>query len=393
MYPIGLRYSFMEGGSPWMSKENKEKLLSKSGLDNDNHNIDVKMDENDVENHMDVNTEENIETNKEVNTETNTEVNMKNIMESNMKYNMKSNMEISMEKKEELKKMSDLKCLIIYLVLSFGLTFLWFFITIPKGQTWLDMSNEMQSFVALGMIFPMIAHVLTRFITKEGFSLMGEYSMMLGISFRNKKWIYFLLAVFLPWLFTELGNVIELIMNPNLFDPEYYLTLEIDQKFLMLLPANAMIICTIASFAALGEEGGWRGYMMPKLMKLTGRKRALFLGGVIWGLWHAPLTCIGHNFGLDYIGFPYLGILKMCVLCILLGVLLTFVTEKSGSIWPAAIMHAVNNGQPSILLGYMNPEKAGVSDDVIFSISGRMVTIFLVTVVVWIVWSKSQKKK
>ena len=56
MYPIGLRYSFMEGGSPWMSKENKEKLLSKSGLDNDNHNIDVKMDENDVENHMDVNT-------------------------------------------------------------------------------------------------------------------------------------------------------------------------------------------------------------------------------------------------------------------------------------------------------------------------------------------------
>ena len=60
---------------------------------------------------------------------------------------------------------------------------------------------------------------------------------------------------------------------------------------------------------------------------------------------------------------------------------------------PVKPMHAVNNGQPSILLGYMNPEKAGVSDDVIFSISGRMVTIFLVTVVVWIVWSKSQKKK
>lgn len=365
MYRIGLLYSFMEGERILMSDNNR----------------DVRMNENCVENHMDVNIEENVETN--------TEVNKKNDMESNMK----SIMETSMEKKEELKKISDLKCLIIYLVLSFGLTFLWLFITVPKGETWMDLSNEMQSFVALGMIFPMIAHVLTRFITKEGFSLMGEDSMMLGISFRNKKWIYFLLAAFLPWFYTELGNVIELIMNPNLFDPEYYLTLEIDKKFLMLLPANAMIICTIASFAALGEEGGWRGYMMPKLMKLTGRKRALFLGGVIWGLWHAPLTCIGHNFGLDYIGFPYLGILKMCVLCILLGVLLTFVTEKSGSIWPAAIMHAVNNGQPSILLGYMNPEKACVSDDVIFSISGRMVTIFLVTVVVWIVWSKSQKKK
>lgn len=344
------------------------------------NNRDVRMNENCVENHMDVNIEENVETN--------TEVNKKNDMESNMK----SIMETSMEKKEELKKISDLKCLIIYLVLSFGLTFLWFFITVPKGETWMDLSNEMQSFVGMGMVFPMIAHVLTRFITKEGFSLMGEDSMMLGISFGNKKWIYFLLAAFLPWFYTELGNVIELIMNPNLFDPMYYLTLEIEHKFLMLLPANAIILCTIASFAALGEEGGWRGYMMPKLLKITGRKRAIFLGGVIWGLWHAPLTCIGHNFGLDYIGFPYLGILKMCVLCILLGVILTFLTEKSGSIWPAAIMHAVNNGQPSILLGYMNPEKAGVSDDVIFSMSGRVVIIFLVAMVVWIVWSKSQKK-
>ena len=344
-------------------------------------NVKVRTNEKCFENHMDICREENVETNTEEN------------MKTNMKTNMESNMKTSIEKKEEVKKISDLKGLMIYLVLSFGLTFLWFFIMIPKGQTWVDLSNEMQSFVGLGMIFPMIAHVLTRFITKEGFSLYGKDSLMLGISFQNKKWIYFLLAAFLPWFYTELGNVIELILNPNLFDPEYYLTLEIDEKFLMLLPANAIIICTIASFAALGEEGGWRGYMMPKLMKITGRKRALFLGGVIWGIWHAPLTCIGHNFGLDYIGFPYLGILKMCVLCILLGVVLTFLTEKSGSIWPAAIMHAVSNGQPSILLGYMNPEKAGVSDDVIFTMSGRMVTIFLVALLVWMIWSKSEKNK
>ena len=76
------------------------------------------------------------------------------------------------------------------------------------------------------------------------------------------------------------------------------------------MPANAIVSGTIGSFAALGEEGGWRGYMMPKLFKITGRKRALIIGGVICGLWHAPLTCIGHNFGTDYPGFPYLGIVE-----------------------------------------------------------------------------------
>ena len=47
----------------------------------------------------------------------------------------------------------------------------------------------------------------------------------------------------------------------------------------------------------------------------------------------------------------------MCLFCIVMGMMLTYVTEKSGSVWPAAIMHAVNNGQPSILLFFINKDK------------------------------------
>ena len=286
---------------------------------------------------------------------------------------------------------TNTKRLGLYLILSFGLTFLWFAMTIPGNGNWENMSTEMQSFVALGMLFPTISHVLTRWITKEGFSMNGKDSMMLGISFRDRKWIYFLIAAFLPWLYTELGNLIALLLSPDLYDSRYYLSLGLDKKTLLIFPAAAIISGITASFAAFGEEGGWRGYMMPKLMKITSRGKALLIGGIIWGLWHAPLTCIGHNFGTDYPGFPYLGIIFMCIYCVLMGVVLTFVTEMSGSVWPAAILHAVNNTQPSILNGYLNPDNA----DTIFGISpswiGRITSTVLVAVVVLILWKKETK--
>jgi len=97
--------------------------------------------------------------------------------------------------------------------------------------------------------------------------------------------------------------------------------------------------------------------MIPKMIKLWGLPKAIIFGGIIWGVWHAPLTVKGHNFGTDYPGFPYVGIALMCIMCIFIGMMFTYITIKSGSIWPAAIMHAVNNAQPSILASFINADK------------------------------------
>lgn len=96
--------------------------------------------------------------------------------------------------------------------------------------------------------------------------------------------------------------------------------------------------------------------MMPKLIELMGMPKAIIVGGIIWGLWHAPLTCVGHNFGMDYPGFPYLGIILMCLFCTALGTVLMYVTIKTNSIWPAAFMHAVNNSVPSVLFLFMKQD-------------------------------------
>ena len=70
----------------------------------------------------------------------------------------------------------------------------------------------------------------------------------------------------------------------------------------------------------------------------------LLIAGVIWGVWHAPMTFLGHNFGVGYPGWPWLGIAAMCLFCTCAGVLLSFVTLRTGSCLAAAIGHGAFNG-------------------------------------------------
>ncbi len=43
---------------------------------------------------------------------------------------------------------------------------------------------------------------------------------------------------------------------------------------------------------AVGEEAGWRGYMMPQLKERFGLLNGRLLGGVIWGVWHWPIMLL-----------------------------------------------------------------------------------------------------
>ena len=243
------------------------------------------------------------------------------------------------------------KRLFIYLGLSFGMAWLIFFIFIFTGHTWTGSSPEMLSLVSLGMLTPAVAHVITRKITNEGFRLTGENSMMLGIDLKGRKWVFFLLAVILPVVYATLGDGVIWLMCPEEFGEA-----EVSSFAVIIYPLLAIVQGVVLSFAAFGEELGWRGYMMPKLVELMGMPKAIIFGGIIWGLWHAPLTCVGHNFGMDYPGFPYVGIFLMCLFCIALGTVLMYVTIKTNSIWPAAFMHAVNNSMPSVLLLFMKQD-------------------------------------
>jgi membrane protease YdiL (CAAX protease family) len=75
----------------------------------------------------------------------------------------------------------------------------------------------------------------------------------------------------------------------------------------VLLAQSLTVGVLVTTVPTFGEEFGWTGYLLPRLLPL-GRWRAALLYGVAWGLWHAPVIVGGHN----YPGHPVAGVLAMC---------------------------------------------------------------------------------
>ena len=256
---------------------------------------------------------------------------------------------------------AESKNLLIYLGITFAISWLMFFSFLLPGNSFLDENSSLSGIgnliCTLGMLCPAIGVIITRYITKEGHVLTGEGSMMLGIDLKNRKYIFYILAILLPWVYTELGYALTAALSPGAFDKDFFAGVTDDARNAYMFPLMAIVSGVFFSIGGLGEELGWRGYMMPKLINIFGMSKAVIIGGIIWGIWHWPLTYVGHNFGTDYKGYPWVGFAGMIFLCVFMGILLTIVTVKTGSVWPAEILHAINNAQPSIIQFFINPEK------------------------------------
>jgi uncharacterized protein len=114
---------------------------------------------------------------------------------------------------------------------------------------------------------------------------------------------------------------------------------------LIFAAQNLLLAPLLGLIIAFGEEYGWRSYLQSELIRI-GKIRGLVLVGVIWGLWHAPIIAMGYN----YPGYPLLGILLMTLYTTALAFFLGYAVFKSGSVWLAAYLHALNNAVASFLL-------------------------------------------
>jgi len=96
---------------------------------------------------------------------------------------------------------------------------------------------------------------------------------------------------------------------------------------------------TLNAVYAVGEEVGWRGFLLYELRGL-GFWRASAGIGIVWGLWHTPLILQGYN----YPGYPIIGIGMMVVFTALQTPLLVFVRLKANSVFASAVFHGTLNG-------------------------------------------------
>lgn len=240
----------------------------------------------------------------------------------------------------------------------------------PMGPLMLGIS-------VLFMFLPALAALIVR-------RLSGDRSgMFLRPNIKGTRQQY-LMAALLPGVLTMAGAALYFLLFPGNLDlstgymsellafsgqaaevPAVTLPQVIGAGLVLTLIAPLVLVNHIAAF---GEELGWRGYLLPMLIEGLGESRAVLLNGVLWGIAHAPLVCFGLNYTGEYPGAPFTGILMMVVFATVLGVFMSYLTLRSGSIWPACIAHgAVNAVREAPLLicaaGYnalLGPKPSGL---------------------------------
>lgn len=217
---------------------------------------------------------------------------------------------------------------------------------------------------------PALGNLLTRLTTREGF---GDLWLAPDLKRRWKTWLIAWLA---PGIFILLGAGLFFLLFPQYFDSTFQTirlqiafsgkdpgAVDIPQLLLVQFLLAIAISPLVNGIATFGEEFGWRAYLLPKLTPL-GVKKALLLSSIIWGIWHWPVIAMGYNYGMEYFGAPWLGLLMMVWITIGFGVFIGWLTLRGRSVWPAVIAHGaingiaaistlVTKGEPSTLLGPM----------------------------------------
>ncbi|MFZ1220602.1 MAG: type II CAAX endopeptidase family protein [Chthoniobacterales bacterium] len=91
---------------------------------------------------------------------------------------------------------------------------------------------------------------------------------------------------------------------------------------------------------ALGEEIGWRGFLVPELNKVVGFFGVSVISGLMWAAYHFPVLLFGdYNKGAP----AWYSLTCFTLMVVADSFILAWLTLRSKSLWPAAIFHGSHN--------------------------------------------------
>jgi CAAX protease family protein len=92
--------------------------------------------------------------------------------------------------------------------------------------------------------------------------------------------------------------------------------------------------------SALGEELGWRGFLVPELAKVTSFSKTALVSGLVWSFWHYPILLFA-----DYNAGTSAAYALTCFTVLVVGVsfVAAWLRLKSGSVWTGMLLHASHN--------------------------------------------------
>jgi membrane protease YdiL (CAAX protease family) len=223
-----------------------------------------------------------------------------------------------------------------------------FYIAVVLAAAWLWMLSIKLGFrpkqwvwITVLMWIPGLASILFRLLFREGFADVG---------WRIGKVRFWAWAYLGPLGLASLSVLIALLLGKVRVAPDLSHQTMLEAVFFKLswlmrdasvgslliqrFLAVALISIGPGFFCAFGEELGWRGYLLPRLMQ-AGGPSPLLLSGVVWGIWHSPLfvfTGYAH-------GAVTLSLIMFILLTALFGVFIGWLRLASGSVFVAAMAH------------------------------------------------------
>jgi len=109
----------------------------------------------------------------------------------------------------------------------------------------------------------------------------------------------------------------------------------------MFLPVILFVYVKGVLTQSMGEELGWRGYLLPLMVNSMGRKKAMLLNGLIHGVWHFPIiinTDVYHADSKLWIILPFT-VLSTVFLAPVIGE----IRLRTGSVWTSSMIHTTHN--------------------------------------------------
>jgi len=188
------------------------------------------------------------------------------------------------------------------------------------------------------MYMPAVASIVARLTLQEGFDDVSfRFGGRNGIRAMSLAWAYPVAVGFLAYGTAWATGLAK--FQPPLRPESHLYTSWAAANFLTSLLLTATLGAVVSCLSAFGEEVGWRGYMLTRLI-VAGVPKPVLVSGLIWALWHVPLILSGQYAAGSQ---PQLSAMLFVVGTLADAYLAAYVRLQSGSVWPAVMYHGASN--------------------------------------------------
>lgn len=253
-------------------------------------------------------------------------------------------------------------------------------ISVPIEMDIIRNGLEMDRFVPL-LYVPAFASIVARVVVREGFS---DISFRLDARARRGMLhgILYPLAVGIPAFSIAFALKVIDFAPPSTHPLGFEIpgnSLEV--RFLAGLAIALSVGLLGLTPLAVGEEIGWRSYLLTRLIQ--GRIRyPVLVSGLVWAFWHAPLILSGRYIPGSYLKVSFV---LFAVTMVSLGSLLARLRLETASIWPPIVLHAAWNSIIVAFLGQCTTNKDAAA--IWVSEGGIFVSLWMLCVAIIVHWA------